>query len=95
MDYITDKPDWRTKVGHTMSLLDFAKFIIRSIGFLEMPGKDISDPMMDWVIEELRYKAKLFEDIGAVVVYTGHVVKSDSVVPYHLNSSYKLPWQNY
>ena len=46
-----------------------------------MPGKDISGPMMDWVIEELRYKAKLFEDIGAVVVYTGHVVKSDSVVP--------------
>ena len=37
--------------------------------------------MMDWVIEELRYKAKLFEDIGAVIVYTGHVVKSDSVVP--------------
>ena len=37
--------------------------------------------MMDWVIEELRYKAKLFEDTGAVTVYTGHVVKSDSVVP--------------
>ena len=46
-----------------------------------MPSKDISGPMMDWVIEELRYKAKLFEDIGAVTVYTGHVVKSDSVVP--------------
>ena len=46
-----------------------------------MPGKDISGPMMDWVIEELRYKANLFEDIGAVVVYTGHVVKSDSIVP--------------
>jgi hypothetical protein len=46
-----------------------------------MPQKDISGPMMDWVIEELRYKAKLFEDIGAVTVYTGHVVKSDSVVP--------------
>jgi Protein of unknown function (DUF4246) len=37
--------------------------------------------MIDWVIKELRYKAKLFEDIGAVAVYTGHVVKSDSVVP--------------
>ena len=46
-----------------------------------MPQKDISGPMMDWVIEELRYKAKLFDDIGAVTVYTGHVVKSDSVVP--------------
>ena len=48
---------------------------------MEFPQKDISVPMMDWVIEELRYKAKLFEDIGAVIVYTGHVVKSDSVVP--------------
>ena len=47
---------------------------------MEIPQKDITGPMMDWVIEELRYKAKLFEDIGAVTVYTGHVVKSDSVV---------------
>ena len=46
-----------------------------------MPLKDISSPMMDWVIEELRYKAKLFKDIGAITVYTGHVVKSDSVIP--------------
>jgi len=46
-----------------------------------MPGKDISPRMMDWVIDELRYKATLYEDIGAVTVYTGHVVKSDSVVP--------------
>ena len=45
-----------------------------------MPSKDISSPMMNWVIEELRYKAKLFDDIGAVTVYTGHVVKSDSVI---------------
>ena len=37
--------------------------------------------MMDWAIDELRYKAKLFEDIGAVAVYTGHVVKSDTIVP--------------
>ena len=37
--------------------------------------------MMDWVIEKLRYKARLFKDIGAVTVYTRHVVKSDSVIP--------------
>ena len=46
-----------------------------------MPGKDISVPMIDWVIKELQYKANLFQDIGAVAVYTGHVVKSDSIVP--------------
>ena len=36
---------------------------------------------MNWVIDELRYKATLYEDIGAVVVFTGHVVKSDTIVP--------------
>ncbi|KAF8797380.1 hypothetical protein BYT27DRAFT_7125781, partial [Phlegmacium glaucopus] len=75
MNYLTDKPDWRNKVFSD----DIANNWKREA--LEMPGKDISRPMMDWVIEELRYKAKLHEDIGAVTVYTGHVVKSDSVVP--------------
>ena len=37
--------------------------------------------MVDWIIEELQCKAKLFEDTGAVAIYTGHVVKSDSVFP--------------
>ena len=46
-----------------------------------MPRKDISGLMMNWVIEELRFKARLFKDIGVVTVYTGHVVKSDSAVP--------------
>jgi hypothetical protein len=46
-----------------------------------MPSRDISRPMMDWVMDELRYKATLYEDIGAVVVYTGHVVKSDTIIP--------------
>ena len=48
---------------------------------LEMPNRDISRPMVDWVIDELRYKATLHQDIDAVVVYTGHVVKSDTIVP--------------
>ena len=46
-----------------------------------MPSKDISRPMVDWAFDELRYKATLYEDTGAVVIYTGHVVKSDTVVP--------------
>jgi hypothetical protein len=37
--------------------------------------------MMDWVIEELRYKAKIFRQTGAVAVFGGDVVKSDLAVP--------------
>ena len=46
-----------------------------------MPGKDISRPMVDWIFDELRHKANLYEDIGAVVVYTGQVVKLDAIDP--------------
>jgi hypothetical protein len=37
--------------------------------------------MVDWCIDELRYKAKVFEETGAVTVYNGDVVKSDTAVP--------------
>lgn len=37
--------------------------------------------MVDWVIEELRYKAEIFKEAGTVIVYDGDVVKSDTAVP--------------
>lgn len=36
--------------------------------------------MADWVFEELRYKAEVFEDTGAVSVFDIGVIKSDSAV---------------
>jgi Protein of unknown function (DUF4246) len=36
--------------------------------------------MVAWCIDELRYKAKIFEETGAVSVYNGDVVKSDTAV---------------
>jgi len=36
--------------------------------------------MVDWVIEELRYKAKIFKETGAVSVYNGDVAKSDIAI---------------
>jgi len=42
---------------------------------------EFSQAMADWVIEELRYKAKLFQQTGAVSIYNGDVVKSDSAIP--------------
>lgn len=75
MNHLTDEPDWRTKVFSEDIVNDWKRTI------LGMPGQDISRPMVDWIFDELRHKAKLYEDIGAVVVYTGHVVKSDAIVP--------------
>ena len=37
--------------------------------------------MVDWIVEELRYKAKIFQETRAVSVYNGDVVKSDVAVP--------------
>jgi hypothetical protein len=37
--------------------------------------------MVDWCIDELRHRATAFKETGAVVVYNGDVVKSDTAVP--------------
>jgi len=44
-------------------------------------GEDFSERMADWCIAELQYKAKVFEETGAVSVFTGDVVKSDTAIP--------------
>jgi hypothetical protein len=54
---------------------------------LAMENRDISEAMVDFVIEELRYKANIFRLTGAVTVYNGDVVKSDSKVPNSLKEA--------
>lgn len=44
-------------------------------------GADVTEKMMDYVIAELRWKAKSFKESGIVVIYNGHVVKSDNSIP--------------
>jgi hypothetical protein len=44
-------------------------------------GRDVSQKMADWVIAELRYKAKLFRETNAIIVYNADVVESDIAVP--------------
>ena len=41
---------------------------------------NISQNMVDWVIDELQFKAEIYHKTGAVSVYNGDVVKSDSAV---------------
>lgn len=44
-------------------------------------GVDVTQNMADYVIEELRYKAGIFNETGSVNVYIGDVVKSDGAIP--------------
>lgn len=39
---------------------------------------------MDYVIDELRFKTKLFKRTGAVTAYDGDVVKSDTAIAEYL-----------
>jgi hypothetical protein len=50
---------------------------------------DISPAMFKWIIQELRYKAKIFNEANAVSLYNGDVVKSDSKVPKSLKEALK------
>ena len=54
---------------------------------LSAEGNDVTQKMVDWCIDELRYKVKIFEETGAVSVYNGDVVKSDIVVPNSLKAA--------
>jgi hypothetical protein len=91
MNSITDKPGWEKKVC-LQSRVPFAKLTNFIQVFddsiaekwkseaLSMPGRDVTQKMVDWVIEELRYKANIFKDTLAVSVLNGDVVKSDTVI---------------
>lgn len=52
-----------------------------------MEERDTTEAMLDWVIEELKYKAKIFKATGAVSVYNGDVVKSDTAITQSLKES--------
>ncbi len=45
--------------------------------------------MFAWIIQELRYKAKIFDETRAISLYNGDVVKSDFKVPESLKEALK------
>ncbi|TFK66407.1 hypothetical protein BDN72DRAFT_961786 [Pluteus cervinus] len=82
---ITEKPMWHEKVFNRTISKKWRKEA------LEAPDLDISEKMMAWCIDELRYKAVLpaFRDFGAVSVYDGDVVKSDTIIPQDVKEALK------
>lgn len=53
------------------------------------PRVDITPNMVDWVIDELKYKAKIYARCKVLSLYNGDVVKSDIAVPDALRSRLK------
>jgi hypothetical protein len=72
-------------------------------------GGDVSEKMMDWVIDELRWKAEnfkvwnpanvlslqanIYQETGMVNVYNGDVVKSDTAIPQSIKDSLRIAVQ--
>jgi hypothetical protein len=52
-------------------------------------GRDITEAMVKWCIEELRFKVPDFLKTGSISVYNGDVVKSDSAIPLELKEELK------
>lgn len=82
MNAITDKTDWNVKI------FDDEIRARWKAEALNAPGKDITERMAEWCMEELKYKAARFSEIpgGAIKVYNGDVVKSDTAVPNSLKA---------
>ncbi|KAK2801192.1 hypothetical protein FQN51_005507 [Onygenales sp. PD_10] len=79
MNGVTDKDKWEKKV--------FSDHIVDRWREEAKSSSHVSEAMMEWIIEELRYKAGIFKSTGLVVVYNGDVVKSDVAVSQSTKSS--------
>ncbi|KDR70062.1 hypothetical protein GALMADRAFT_255445 [Galerina marginata CBS 339.88] len=77
MNNITDKPDWNIKINDLKIAQKWKDEALSS-------GHDITTKMVDWCIDELRYRATLIPapptNPPPVFVYNGDVVKSDTAV---------------
>ncbi|KAG5637121.1 hypothetical protein H0H81_005714 [Sphagnurus paluster] len=74
MNEITEKPDWNHKVFDDEIATKWR------IEALSAEGQDMTENMVDWCIAELRYKANQLKPTGAISVYNGDVVKSDTAI---------------
>ncbi|KAL2865011.1 DUF4246 domain-containing protein [Aspergillus lucknowensis] len=80
MEAITDKPDWDTKVLNKEITKKWREEISQS-------GHDVTPRMMDYILEELQWKAEEYKKTGIVTAYDPGVVKSDVAIPRDLQEA--------
>ncbi|KKA22190.1 hypothetical protein T310_3754 [Rasamsonia emersonii CBS 393.64] len=73
MNDLTDVEGWMSKVFDDAFVENWKKRV-------RAKEDDVSEPMLDWLVEELRFKAQIARYTDAINIHNGDVVKSDSVV---------------
>jgi len=92
MNALTDKPSWDTKVpflflNPPLCICSFPQVFDKTTvanwkaEALATPEIDLTDCMFAYCIDELRYKSKIFQQTGIIIVYDCGVVKSDTAIP--------------
>ncbi|KAF7967155.1 hypothetical protein HWV62_35662 [Athelia sp. TMB] len=96
MNSITDKPDWNRKVFDEEIVAKWTLEAMSASGEAEDKVEDdevidntLSEDMVHYCICELRYKSRLFSEMGLVTAYDGNVVKSDHIVSNELRLALK------
>ncbi|CAP99467.1 hypothetical protein EN45_006330 [Penicillium chrysogenum] len=74
MEDLTDIPEWWKKVFEPDTQEKWKKDALNS-------DKDITLNMAEWIIDELQFKAMIYETTGIVALYNGDVTKSDTNMP--------------
>ncbi|KAF3386324.1 hypothetical protein F1880_001250 [Penicillium rolfsii] len=74
MEDLTDIPEWWKKIYDPGTADDWKKTALNS-------GADITPNMAKWIINELKFKAMIYEMNQAVALYNGDMTKSDTNVP--------------
>ncbi|KAL2861935.1 hypothetical protein BJX68DRAFT_223519 [Aspergillus pseudodeflectus] len=80
MNSITDKRDWDKKVFDDKITAKWRAELLQS-------GQDVSPRMINWIIQELRWKAGIFAATRFVEVFDDGVVKSDSAISQELRTA--------
>ncbi|KAL3441290.1 hypothetical protein BJX65DRAFT_288823 [Aspergillus insuetus] len=80
MNSITDKRDWDKKVFDDKITAKWRTELLQS-------GQDVSPRMINWIIQELRWKAGIFATTRFVEVFDDGVVKSDDAISQELKAS--------
>ena len=85
MNRATDKADWDRKVSDTSITAKWKEEVLAASGTKAGDGDliDISPKMVEWCIEELKYKADVFRKSNCIETLDG-VWKSDTAVPEEL-----------
>ncbi|CDM27480.1 hypothetical protein DTO013E5_2783 [Penicillium roqueforti] len=79
MEQLTDIHEWWKKIFDPATQEEWKKAALNS-------GKDLTLNMVEWIIDELQFKAMIYETTDVVALYNGDVTKSDTNLPDSLYS---------